>query len=117
MVGLLIAMFAGLVVLMHLDGIVPRPGQTAVSQLAHHSFGSGPLYGYVQVTTALVLLLAANTAFNGFPRLLSFMARNGHAPRAVPAAWGPPSVQQRDARARARRGRHCSPCSAAAPVR
>ena len=82
MVGLLIAMFAGLVVLMHLDGIVPRPGQTAVSQLAHHSFGSGPLYGYVQVTTALVLLLAANTAFNGFPRLLSFMARNGHAPRA-----------------------------------
>ena len=60
----------------------PRPGQTAVSQLAHHSFGSGPLYGYVQVTTALVLLLAANTAFNGFPRLLSFMARNGHAPRA-----------------------------------
>jgi hypothetical protein len=28
-----------------------------------------------------VLLLAANTAFNGFPRLLSFMARNGHAPR------------------------------------
>ena len=36
----------------------------------------------MQVTTALVLLLAANTAFNGFPRLLSFMARNGHAPRA-----------------------------------
>jgi Amino acid permease len=28
-----------------------------------------------------VLLLAANTAFNGFPRLLSVMARNGHAPR------------------------------------
>jgi amino acid transporter len=82
MVGLLIAMFAGLVVLMHVDGIVPRAGQTAVSQLAHHSFGSGPLYAYVQVTTALVLLLAANTAFNGFPRLLSFMARNGHAPRA-----------------------------------
>jgi Amino acid permease len=82
MVALLITMFAGLVVLMHLDGIVPRAGQTAVSQLAHHSFGSGPLYGYVQVTTALVLLLAANTAFNGFPRLLSFMARNGHAPRA-----------------------------------
>ena len=103
MVGLLIAMFAGLVVLMHLDGIVPRPGQTAVSQLAHHSFGSGPLYGYVQVTTALVLLLAANTAFNGFPRLLSFMARNGHAPGACLAARGPPSVQQRDARARARR--------------
>jgi amino acid transporter len=81
MVGLLVAMFAGLVVLMHLAGIVPRADQTALSQLAHHSFGSGPLYAYVQVATALVLLLAANTAFNGFPRLLSFMAREGHAPR------------------------------------
>ena len=81
MIGLLVAMFAGLVVLMHLDGIVPHAGQTALSQLAHHSFGSGPLYGYVQAATALVLLLAANTAFNGFPRMLSFMARNGHAPR------------------------------------
>jgi amino acid transporter len=81
MIGLLVTMFIGIVVLMHLDSIVPRPGQTALSQLAHHSFGSGPLYAYVQVATALVLLLAANTAFNGFPRLLSFMARNGHAPR------------------------------------
>ena len=49
--------------------------------MAHGSFGSGPLYAFVQVATALVLLLAANTAFNGFPRLLAFMARNGHAPR------------------------------------
>src|SRR5439155_20775579 len=63
------------------EGIAPREGQTALSQLAHHSFGTGPLYVYVQAATALVLLLAANTAFNGFPRLLSFMARNGHAPR------------------------------------
>jgi amino acid transporter len=81
MVGLLVAMFAGLVAVMRMDGIVPRSDQTALSQLAHASFGSGPLYAYVQIATALVLLLAANTAFNGFPRLLSFMARNGHAPR------------------------------------
>jgi amino acid transporter len=81
MVGLLVAMFVGLVVLMHVGGIVPRAGQTALSELAHRSFGSGPLYVYVQVATALVLLLAANTSFNGFPRLLSIMARNGHAPR------------------------------------
>jgi len=81
MIVLLVTMFAALVVLMHLDGIVPRSDQTALSQLAHRSFGTGPLYVSVQVATALVLLLAANTAFNGFPRLLSFMARNGHAPR------------------------------------
>jgi hypothetical protein len=77
MVGLLVAMFAGLVVLMHLEGIVPRSGQTVLWELAHRSFGSGPRYVYVQVATALVLLLAANTSFNGFPRLLSIMARNG----------------------------------------
>ena len=81
MVAVLVTMFAALVVLMHLDGIVPQSDQTALSQLAHRSFGSGPLYAYVQGATALVLLLAANTAFNGFPRLLSVMARNGHAPR------------------------------------
>jgi amino acid transporter len=81
MVVLLVAMFVGLVVLMHVEGIVPHGGQTALSQLAHRNFGSGRLYTYVQVATALVLLLAANTAFNGFPRLLSTMARNGHAPR------------------------------------
>ena len=81
MLGLLVAMFVGLVALMHLEGIVPSSDETALSQLAHRSFGPGPLYAYVQVATALVLLLAANTAFNGFPRLLSFMARNGHAPR------------------------------------
>src|SRR5439155_11045642 len=63
------------------EGIAPREGETALSQLAHRSFGTGPLYAYVQAATVLVLLLAANTAFNGFPRLLSFMARNGHAPR------------------------------------
>jgi amino acid transporter len=44
MVGLLVSMFAGLVVLMRLDGVVPRSGQTVLSQLAHRSFGSGPLY-------------------------------------------------------------------------
>jgi amino acid transporter len=81
MVTLLVTMFAGLVVLMNIEGIVPRAGETAISQLAHRSFGAGPLYVYVQATTALVLLLAANTAFNGFPRLLSVMARDGHAPR------------------------------------
>jgi amino acid transporter len=81
MLGLLVTMFAGLIIVIHLDGIVPRPGETLLSQLARHSLGSGVLYAYVQISTALVLLLAANTAFNGFPRLLSFMAHNGHAPR------------------------------------
>jgi amino acid transporter len=80
MIGLLITMFAGIIALVRLDGLAPEHSQTILSQLAHRSVGSGMLYGFVQATTALILLLAANTAFNGFPRLLYFMARNRHAP-------------------------------------
>jgi amino acid transporter len=81
MVGLLVALFAGVVVLVHLDGVVPASGETVLSQLAHRSFGSGPLYVYIQAATAAVLLLAANTAFNDFPRVLSLMARDSSAPQ------------------------------------
>jgi amino acid transporter len=81
MVGLLIAMFVGIVALVHLGGIVPEPGQTVLSQLAHRDYGSSPLYGYTQAATALVLLLAANTAYNDFPRVMFLLARDGFAPR------------------------------------
>ncbi len=81
MIGLLVVIFAGLVLLTHLNGIAPQPGETVLSQLAQRVFHSGPLYGYVQTTTALILLLAANTAFNDFPRLLFFLARDAYAPR------------------------------------
>jgi amino acid transporter len=80
MIFLLVTMFAGVVALTKLDAVVPVANQTLLSQLAHHAVGSGVLYGFVQAATALVLLLAANTAFNGLPRLLYFMARNRHAP-------------------------------------
>jgi amino acid transporter len=80
MIFLLVTMFAGVVALTKLDAVVPVANQTVLSELAHHAVGSGILYGFVQGATALVLLLAANTAFNGLPRLLYFMARNRHAP-------------------------------------
>ncbi len=81
MIGLLIVSFAGLVILIHLDGVTPRPDETVLSQLARRTFPVGPWYAFVQAATALILLLAANTAFNDFPRLLFFMARDGYAPR------------------------------------
>ncbi|WP_433231094.1 APC family permease [Micromonospora sp. CA-248260] len=81
MVAMLVVLFAGLTLLIHLAGLVPRPGETLLSQLARVTFPTGPWYAVVQATTALILLLAANTAFNDFPRLLFFMARAGHAPR------------------------------------
>ncbi|MEV4773029.1 APC family permease [Micromonospora humida] len=81
MVAMLVVLFAGLTLLIHLAGLVPRPGETLLSQLARLTFPTGPWYAVVQAATALILLLAANTAFNDFPRLLFFMARAGHAPR------------------------------------
>jgi amino acid transporter len=81
MVSLIVIIFSGLVLLIYLDGIVPRAGETVLSQLAHRTFDGGPLYTYTQTATTLILLLAANTAFNDFPRLLFLMARDHYAPR------------------------------------
>ncbi len=81
MVGLLIALFAGTIVMVHLDGIVPSSSETVLSELAHRSFGSGVMYPLTQAATAAVLLLAANTAYNDFPRVLFLLARDFQAPR------------------------------------
>ena len=81
MIGLLIAMFAGVLVIARLDGVVPEAKETVLSQLAHASFGSGPAYVLVQAATAAVLLLAANTSYNDFPRVMFLMARDSQAPR------------------------------------
>ena len=81
MIGLLISMFAGVVLVAHFDGVSPSSSQTVLSQIAHRSVGGGVAYGFVQVATTLVLLVAANSAFNGFPRLLYVIARDGFAPR------------------------------------
>src|SRR5882724_13227966 len=64
-----------------------RPSQTAsiVSQLARATFPTGSAAGFlyyaVQVTTLLILVLAANTSFQGFPRLAALLARDNFAPR------------------------------------
>jgi amino acid transporter len=81
MLALLITMFVAVVLVAHFDGATPGGRETVLSQVAHASLGSGAAYGFVQVATTLVLLVAANSAFNGFPRLLYFMARDGFVPR------------------------------------
>ena len=82
MVAILIVLFAGLVLLVHLQGLVPKSNETLLSQLAAGVFGRHALYGFIQGATALELVFAADTAFNDLPRVLFFMARNDHAPRA-----------------------------------
>ena len=57
------------------------PTQTALAQIAQTVFGIGPLFYYLQAATAAILILAANTAFNGFPLLASLLATDRFLPR------------------------------------
>jgi amino acid transporter len=76
-------LFVGIAYLGTAIGIVPDPDeeQTVLSLLVREIAGSGPLLILAQVATALILVLAANTSFADFPRLSSFLARDGFLPR------------------------------------
>jgi amino acid transporter len=79
---LAIMMFVGISLLAYHFGIVPAEKETVVSQLARAIFGGRNLFYYmVQAATAMILVLAANTAFADFPRLAYFVARDRYMPR------------------------------------
>ena len=64
------------------DCTTPQP--SLMAQIASATFGGGSiLFFVVQAATACVLLLAANTAFNGFPLLGAVLARDGYAPKSL----------------------------------
>ncbi|MEV0697573.1 APC family permease [Saccharopolyspora sp. NPDC050389] len=94
--GFAVAMFLGLIVLAQLTGAViaenpahqligAPPGyeqKTLVAQLAGAVFTGFPLgVWYLVAFTGLILVLAANTAFNGFPVLGSILAQDRFLPR------------------------------------
>ncbi len=58
---------------------------TVLSQEARYVFGSSPLgktgFYYIQIVTMLILYTGANTSFNGFPNLASFVAEDAYLPR------------------------------------
>jgi amino acid transporter len=81
MAAILGTLFLGITVLAWRFGVVPIEGETVVSQLARGLAGRGIFYYLVQASTALILVLAANTAFADFPRLASLLARDGYVPR------------------------------------
>ncbi|MBI4457622.1 APC family permease [Candidatus Uhrbacteria bacterium] len=78
--GILAVLFLGITFLARMMGIVPVEGETVVSQIARRLFDHGFLYYLVQCSTALILLMAANTSFAGFPRLASILARDKYLP-------------------------------------
>lgn len=77
----LAALFMGITFLADHYGVLPKTDETIISQLAHLTFGTGALYYAIQIGTLLLLILAANSAFAGFPHLASILARDGYMPR------------------------------------
>jgi amino acid transporter len=59
------------------------PQQTVIAQVAAAVFGGDHTLGFffIQATTAAILILAANTAYNGFPALASILAQHRYLPR------------------------------------
>ena len=55
--------------------------RTVVAQIGHAVFGGGLLFYVLQFMTAAILILAANTAFQDFPRLSSILAQDSFMPR------------------------------------
>ena len=84
MAGTLAVLFVGLSFLATAIGIVPDAGEveSVNSMIARSVFGDGSLpYYFVQLATAVFLLVAANTGFSGFPRLAAVLANDRFMPR------------------------------------
>jgi amino acid transporter len=82
--ALSVSMFVGITVLaLHLKARAQSSGNPSViSQIAATVFGGHSVLFYLyQAATAGILILAANTAFNGFPLLSSILAQHGYLPR------------------------------------
>lgn len=80
MSAILAFLFMGISWMAYHYGILAKPDETVVSQLARLTFGSGVIYYSVQIGTMALLILAANSAFAGFPHLSSILARDGFMP-------------------------------------
>ena len=73
-------LFLGITAMAYRYGVLPREEETVVSQIARLTFGEGPLYYLIQASTMLILILAANSSFAGFPRLACVLARDSYLP-------------------------------------
>jgi len=81
MAGILAIFFVGTTVLANQLHVLPADNQTVVAQIAATVFGDGVFFYIVQAATAMILVLAANTAFAGLPTLASVMAKDGVMPK------------------------------------
>ncbi len=74
------ALFLGVALLGRSIGAVPNDQANVIAQIGQAMAPNSPLFYIVQVSSAAILLLAANTSFNGFPRLAAVMSRDDYFP-------------------------------------
>ncbi len=77
----IIVCFGGVAYLAQLYQVYPKDQITILAQLTQSIFGRSAMFYIISATTAIILAMAANTAFAGFPTLLSIIAQDGYAPR------------------------------------
>jgi len=78
-------MFLGITILSAGFGVTPAEHKTVISQIGSHVFGNSILFYIFQMITMLILVLAANTSFAGFPQLVSIIATDRYLPRSLAA--------------------------------
>ncbi|HEX7714646.1 MAG TPA: APC family permease [Bacillota bacterium] len=78
---IILILFGGISYLANLYHVAPSPTNSVLSQISSQIFGHSLMYYFVQIATMIILALAANTAYAGFPMLFSLMAHDGYAPR------------------------------------
>lgn len=82
MAGILGVLFLGITFMASRLAVAPSAEETVVSQIGRAVFGTSPAYYLIQAFTMLILVLAANTSFQDFPRLAWFLARDEYLPHA-----------------------------------
>lgn len=85
-----LVLFGGTSILANFYHVVPNPDRTVLSQIARQIFPVSSVMGnfmfyFIQVTTTIILAMAANTSYSDFPLLLSLIAKDGYAPRQLKA--------------------------------
>jgi amino acid transporter len=75
------SLFVGITFLSTRISIIPTEMESVLSQMTRYIAGNNLLYYWVQFFTAMILILAANTAYQGFPQLGSLLAFDNYLPR------------------------------------
>lgn len=78
---IIVFLFGGATFLAQILHVTPNADETVISQIASLLTGRGWFYYLLQTSTAVILVLAANTSYNDFPLVFSLIAKDGYVPR------------------------------------